>query len=88
MSSLPDNTERTRRIVRVLWSAFLLAAVGEFAFFAVFDPADLHPFGVPLEASSQWIYTGMFFFFWGLTAAAATLTMFLQHPPSEVNRPR
>ncbi len=80
-----NRTERTYLIVRVLWSAFLLAAIGEFVFFAVFDPTQLHPFGVPLEVSGQWIYTGMFFFFWGLTAAAAALTMFLQRSRAQVN---
>lgn len=82
----PDRTERLRRKLWVLWPSFVMAAAGEFLFFAVFDPADLHPFGVPLDAARMPVYAAMFFFFWALTAAAAALTVFLQRSPFEVNR--
>lgn len=89
MSAMFENSiriERLRRIGWVLWPSFLLAAAGEFVFFAIFDPADLHPFGVPLEATRMPVYTAMFFFFWALTAAASALTVSLQRSPFEVNR--
>lgn len=82
----PVRADRVRRIVWVLWPSFLIAAGAEFAFFAVFDPHDLQPFGVPLDAARLPVYTLMFFFFWAVAAAAAALTVFLQRSPFEVNR--
>lgn len=81
----PSLAERLRNVLRVLWPSFLLASVGEFVFFAVFDPADLSPFGVPLEANRLLVYTAVFFFFWGLTAAASGLTLLLQRSSAEIN---
>jgi len=75
-----------QRLLWVLWPAFLVAAAAELVFFAVFDPADLHLFGAPVEAGRTPIYTLGFFFFWGITAAASALTVFLQRSPFEVNR--
>ncbi len=76
----------TQRILWVLWPSFLVAAVAELLVFAVIDPADLHVFGVPVEAGRMPIYTIGFFFFWALGAAASGLTVFLQRSPVEVNR--
>jgi len=72
------TSDLTQRVLRALWPAFLVAAVAEAAFFAVFDPADLHAFGAPLEASRLSIYTIGFFFFWLIAAIASVLTIFLQ----------
>ncbi len=76
----------TQRILWVLWPSFLVAAVAELIVFAVIDPADLHVFGVPVEAGRMPIYTLGFFFFWALGATASALTVFLQHSPIEINR--
>ena len=76
----------TQRILWVLWPSFLVAAVAELLVFAVIDPADLHLFGVPVDAGRMPVYTIGFFFFWALGAAAAALTVFLQRSPVEVNR--
>lgn len=70
-----------RRIMWVIWPAFLVAGVAEVIFFTVFDPFDLHFFGAPLALSREAIYTMGFFGFWGLGAAASALTMFFEHPP-------
>ncbi|HXF46737.1 MAG TPA: hypothetical protein VNK91_11525 [Burkholderiaceae bacterium] len=75
-----------QRLLWVLWPAFLVAAGAELAFFAVFDPADLAPFGVPLEVERLPVYTLFFFFFWAIGAAASALTVFLQRSPFELNR--
>lgn len=75
-----------QRLLWVLWPAFLVAAVAELLFFAVFDPADLHLFGAPVELARTPIYTIGFFFFWGITSAASALTVFLQRSPFELNR--
>lgn len=69
-----------RRVLLVLWPAFLVAGVGEFFFFSIFDPRELTFFGEPLEASRQAIYTVGFFAFWALGAASSALTLFLFRP--------
>lgn len=74
------------RVVWVLWPAFLVAAVAELLFFAVFDPADLHLFGTPVDLDRLPVYTLGFFFFWATTSVASALTVFLQRSPFEVNR--
>jgi hypothetical protein len=80
------SVSTTQRILWVLWPSFLVAAVAELLVFAVFDPADLHAFGVPVEAGRMPVYTVGFFFFWALGASASALTVFLQRSPVEVNR--
>ena len=75
-----------KRLLWVLWPAFLVAAVAELVFFAIFDPADLRLFGAPVEIGRMPAYTLGFFFFWGVTSAASALTVFLQRSPFEVNR--
>jgi hypothetical protein len=80
------SSSTTQRILWVLWPSFLVAAVAELLVFSVFDPIDLHVFGVPLETGRMTVYTIGFFFFWALGAAAAALTVFLQRSPVEVNR--
>lgn len=66
-----------KRLLRLLWPAFLVAAAAEAIFFAVFDPFDLHFLGAPLEMSRLAIYTMGFFGFWGLGFASAALAAYL-----------
>ena len=80
------SSSTAQRILWVLWPSFLVAAVAELLVFAVFDPLDLHAFGVPVQAGRMPIYTIGFFFFWALGASAAALTVFLQRSAVEVNR--
>ena len=75
-----------RRMMWVVWPAFLVAAVAETIFFTLFDPFDLHFFGAPLEMSREAIYTLGFFGFWALGVASSALTVFLERSPWEVNR--
>ncbi|MGB2816807.1 MAG: hypothetical protein WBA53_05050 [Burkholderiaceae bacterium] len=74
-----------RRLGWVLWPSFLMACAAELAFFALFDPSDLHLFGVPIEADRMPIYTIGFFAFWVIGAASSALTVFLAQSPFEVN---
>jgi len=74
-----------RRLMWVIWPAFLVAAVAELVFFSVFDPFDLHFFGAPLEMSRQSIYTMGFFGFWGLGIASSALTVFLESGTGSAN---
>jgi hypothetical protein len=67
-----------RRLMWVIWPAFLVAGVAELVFFSIFDPFELHFFGAPLEMSRQAIYTMGFFGFWALGIASSALTVFLE----------
>ena len=73
-----DSGLLARRLMWVIWPAFLVAAVAELIFFSIFDPFDLHFFGAPLEMSRQAIYTMGFFGFWALGIASSALTIFLE----------
>jgi hypothetical protein len=75
-----------QRLGWVLWPSFLMACVAELVFFAMFDPTDLHLFGVPLEAERMPVYTMGFFAFWLIGAVSSALTVFLAASPFEVNR--
>jgi len=66
------------RAMRIVWSAFLTAALAELVFFSVFDPFDLHFFGAPLDLSREAIYTMGFFGFWALGIASAALSAALE----------
>ena len=71
-----------RRLMWIIWPAFLVAGVAEIVFFSLFDPFDLHFFGETLDMSREGIYTMGFFGFWGLGIASSALTMFLEHSPA------
>jgi len=70
-----DLGEFAQRLMSIVWPAFLVAMMAEVAFFAVFDPFDLHFFGAPLEWSRQAIYALGFFGFWGLGIVSSSLTV-------------
>ncbi|MFO1310744.1 MAG: hypothetical protein U1F41_01630 [Burkholderiales bacterium] len=71
-----------RRIMQIVWPAFLMAGVAELVFFSIFDPFELHFFGQPLDWSRQAIYALGFFGFWGLGIASSSFTMFLAETDS------
>jgi hypothetical protein len=75
-----------KRVMWILWPSFVIGAIAESAFFAAFDPLDLHFFGEPLAASRMTVYTIGFFVFWLVAAASSAFTCFLQRPAAEVNR--
>ena len=75
-----------RRLMLVLWPAFVAAGAAELLFFTLFDPADLSVFGYPVELSRQAIYALAFFAFWAIAAASSALTCFLHKTPADVNR--
>ena len=75
-----------QRLGWVLWPSFLMACAAELVFFSMFDPTDLHLFGVPFEAERMPVYTIGFFAFWTIGAVSSALTVFLAQSPFEVNR--
>lgn len=77
---------RTRRVMWIVWPAFLVAGVLEMLVFAMVDPADLNWLGQPIGLSRQGVYTIAFFVFWALTCASSAVTSLLSHSSLEVNR--
>ncbi len=75
-----------KRLMWVLWPAFLVAGLLEMLVFALVDPQDLHWAGRSLELSNQAVYTAAFFLFWLLAMLASGLTALLAMAPHEVNR--
>ena len=66
-----------KKAIRILWPSFLVAAVAEMAFFALFDPGELTLFGQPLELSSTAVYSIGFFLFWAFAAVSSALSLYL-----------
>ncbi len=83
---MEQGSNMARRLMWVIWPAFLVAAVAETIFFTIFDPFELHFFGAPLEMSREAVYAMGFFGFWALAIASSALTVFLGRSPWEVNR--
>ena len=74
-----------KRMMWIIWPAFLMAGVIEMLVFSMVDPEDMHWFGHQLEFSRQGIYTVAFFAFWLVLSLSAALTTLLAMPASEVN---
>jgi len=75
-----------QRAMWILWPSFLVAAVAEMVFFAVFDPGELTLFGRPNELSRTAIYSIGFFLFWGFGAASSGLSLLLEGRGEEGKR--
>jgi hypothetical protein len=79
------NTPR-RRLMVVLWPAFLMAAVLEVLVFAFVDPESLHWVGgAPVEIGANTIYSLAFFAFWAIVALACAMTERLSESDEDVN---
>jgi hypothetical protein len=76
----------SKRIMWIVWPAFLVACVLEMLVFALVDPQDLHWFGQPLLLSRQSVYTVSFFVFWVIAMVGGGLTALLSMTPQEINR--
>lgn len=66
-----------RRLMVVVWPAFLTAGVLEMLVFAFVDPSDVTFFGRPVDVSRAGVYTLAFFAFWIVTALSGALTVLL-----------
>jgi len=66
-----------QRAMWILWPSFLVAAVAEMVFFAMFDPGELSLFGQPLDLSRTAIYSIAFFLFWSFAAASSAVSLYL-----------
>jgi hypothetical protein len=63
-----------RRALLVLWPSFVMAAVLEMLVFWVVDPGELM---ATAALSRMALYTLAFFVFWGVTAAASALSVWM-----------
>ena len=73
MSTVANVAAAPSRAIAVLWPSFLVAALAEFVFFALVDPATIHAAGEPLSRPAA--YTVGFFAFWALGALSSTITL-------------
>ena len=74
----PEDNLRLVQVVIIGWASFLPAAVATALFFASLDPervAEIATF--PTQLTRLAGYTLGFFFFWGMSAAAGALSVFL-----------
>lgn len=75
-----------RRLIYILWPAFIVGGAVNVVFFTVFDPLDLTLFGRQLSGSRLAVYTVGFFCFWVMAAASSALTCFFQRSAAEINQ--
>jgi len=75
-----------KRLMWIVWPAFLMAGILEVLVFGMVDPQDLQWFGHPLELSRQSVYSLAFFVFWGVAMLSSGLTTLLAQSPFEVDR--
>ena len=75
-----DKTLKTRRLLSILWPAFLVAGILEILIFAMVDPQELQWFGQPITLSRAGVYTVAFFVFWAVVALSSAMTALLSTP--------
>lgn len=76
----------SRKIMTIVWPAFLAACLLELLVFGLVDPRDMHFAGLTPGWSSQAVYTAAFFAFWGVCMASSALTVLLEVPPAQVDK--
>lgn len=74
-----------KRLIWVLWPAFVVAGIAEVLFFTLIDPQELYLFGEPVDFSRMTIYSLGYFGFWAICAASSLFTCFIQRTPNEIN---
>jgi len=76
-----------KRLIYILWPAFIVAGIAEGVFFTLFDPTDLRLFDREIGLSRTAIYSIGFFAFWLFAAGSSALTCFFQRSSTDLNRP-
>ena len=74
-----------KRLLWILWPAFLSACALELLVFAFVDPNELQWSGRDLGWSRNAVYTAAFFSFWLVSLGGCALTTVLRLAPSDVN---
>ena len=75
-----------QRLMWIIWPAFLVACVLEFAVFGLIDPEHISWFGEPVVLSRQAVYAISFLIFWLTAAVSSAITTMLAQSPFDVNR--
>jgi len=75
-----------RKLMSIVWPAFLGACLLELLVFGLVDPQDVHLAGQPLGLSRQAVYTAAFFAFWLVCMASSALTALLDMPSEQINK--
>jgi len=73
---------RGRKLMGIVWPAFLAACLLQAAVFALVDPLELHWSGQELGWSRQAVYAAAFFLFWAAAMVSSALTALLGLPPA------
>ena len=76
-----------KRLIYILWPAFIVAGIAEGVFFTLFDPTDLRLFDREIALGRTAIYSIGFFAFWLFAAGSSALTCFFQRSSADLNRP-
>ena len=75
-----------RRVLQILWPAFLAAGVLDALTFVVVDPSELRWFGGPLlDWPPLAVYSVTFLIFWSAISTAGAVTALLSLEPDEVD---
>ena len=81
MKSLePNEPQKIRRWVLIIWPAFLAACLLQALVFSLIDPAEVHWPGNFLQPTRQGVYTVAFFSFWLISMACSSLVLWLAKP--------
>jgi hypothetical protein len=75
-----------RKLLWILWPAFLGACLLQLVVFALVDPQEVQWLHEGLGLSRQAVYAAGFFTFWAVCIAACSLTTLLRMAPDDVNR--
>lgn len=68
---------KVRRLLWIIWPAFIVAGILEMLVFALVDPQELQWFGHPLALSRAGVYTLSFFAFWAIVSLSGAMTALL-----------
>ena len=74
-----------KRLMWILWPAFLAACAMEMLVFALVDPSEIQWQGAVLDWGRQAFYTLSFCVFWLVISVASGLTCLLGMGPAEIN---
>ena len=80
-----ENSRNVKRWVLITWPAFLAACLLEALVFSAVDPSEVHWSYLTVQPSRQAVYTAAFFGFWLISMAGASMVLWLNKPPRDIN---
>jgi hypothetical protein len=82
MFALNTQGDVMKRVMWVVWPAFLMAGLIEVLVFAFVDPQDLQ-FVVTMQLSRNTTYSVAFLVIWAVVSLSSALTLLLANPPTD-----